>query len=219
MKKFFFFLFLTISMWGFGQTKSTNGISIYTGAGTAGVFGGDNFSLKMGYLVGIEKNVTRLGDKSMFNAGINLSFQGAGYNETIVTEPIATNYTKSTLQEDIERTGKINLTYLNLPFMYRYQNETGLFLEAGIQPGFLLKASDIPDEGASIDMKEKVKFVNIDLPIGIGFWMTQNWSIGARGIYGLTNLSSNGAAIHSSTGNHQNFLLVGMLRYNIHKNP
>ena len=81
-------------MWGFGQTKSTNGISIYTGAGTAGVFGGDNFSLKMGYLVGIEKNVTRLGDKSMFNAGINLSFQGAGYSENIVTEPIATNYIK-----------------------------------------------------------------------------------------------------------------------------
>ena len=103
--------------------------------------------------------------------------------------------------------------------MYRYQNETGLFLEAGIQPGFLLKASDIPDEGASIDMKEKVKFVNIDLPIGIGFWMTKNWSIGARGIYGLTNLSSNGAAIHSSTGNYQNFLLVGILRYHIHKNP
>jgi len=49
--------------------------------------------------------------------------------------------------------------------------------------------------------------------------MTKNWSIGARGIFGLTNLSSNGAAIHSSTGNHQNFLLVGILRHNIHKNP
>lgn len=217
MKKLLLLLIFVFPLFVNGQNKGTEGISIVAGPGLSYVFGGDNLSSKFGYLAGIEKVVYQVNETSMFTAGINYTFQGAKYVENTEPEMASVKLLKSVSADENQASGTVNLGYLNIPVLYRYQKQNGLFVEAGIQTGFLLSAKDIPDSGESIDGKDKIKFVDIRLPLGIGYWLTNNISVGIRGDIGLASLSSNGAVLHSNADTHQNFMLLGLLRINLHQ--
>ena len=63
---------------------------------------------------------------------------------------------KSVALNDNEFSGKVSLTYIDLPIMYNYQSENGFYAEVGLQPGFLIGAKDKFD-GGSYDYKESIK--------------------------------------------------------------
>ncbi|WP_340112108.1 porin family protein [Maribellus mangrovi] len=184
------------------ENKLPKDFSIVTGPGIAYVFGGEKLDPSFGYLVGIEKNVFQISEKSLLNIGVVYSMQGAEYSE-IITE------------EDGSQSGKVSLGYIGLPILYRHRSPGGLFWEAGLQTGFLLIGKDLPEGGEKSNYKESVKSVDISIPAGMGYWFNRRFSMGVRAVYGLTDMSGNGAKIPPANSNHQNFLITAMLRFNI----
>jgi Outer membrane protein beta-barrel domain len=208
MKKIIIVLLFFIAATAWSQnSKTPEDLSIVAGPGLSHVFGSDKLDPAFGLLVGIEKNVVQLGEKSFFNSGISFSIQNVGYHDVYNDEPHS--------ESDVAVSGKVRLTYIGLPFVYRHQSPGGFFWEAGIQPGFLLGAKDLPDDGEKSDYKDFVKAIDIGIPAGIGYWFNQRYSIGARVVYGLTDMSGNGAKIPPSDGDHQNLLVTAMFRFNL----
>ncbi len=87
------------------------------------------------------------------------------------------------------------LGYLNLPVMIQF-NATGkgLFAEAGPQLGFLLSAkvkNAFPASGvaAETDTKEFMKSTNFGLGFGIGYNFNEAFGMGARYVFGLSEVN------------------------------
>ncbi len=203
MKKIIALLFICTALAGQGQdTKIPEDLSIVAGPGMSYVFGGEKLYPSFGYLLGIEKNVLQFSEKSYMNMGIVLSMKGAEYREIII-------------EEDITQSGKVSLGYIGLPILFRHRSSGGFFWEAGLQTGFLLVGKDLPEGGEKSDYKDSVKALDISIPVGVGYWLHNRFSFGARAVYGLTDMSANGAKISPAETNHQNFLVIAMFRYNI----
>lgn len=200
------FFFLAFSGWS-QNSKVPEDLSIIAGPGISYVFGGEKLDPAFGLLLGIEKNVVQFSDKSLLNLGLALSFHGIKYNDVYTIEP--------STGSDNAVSGKVKLTYIGLPFLYRHRSPDGFFWEVGIQTGFLLSGKDLPDGGVESDYKDAVKLIDIGIPAGVGYWFNKRFSIGARTVYGLTDMSANGAKIPPSTSNHQNFLVTAMFRFNL----
>ncbi|WP_167617226.1 porin family protein [Maribellus sediminis] len=196
-----FYIFIAFTGWS-QENKVPEDFSIVAGAGLSHVFGGDKLDPSFAYFFGIEKNVVQFGEKSFLNMGIVYSVQGAEYSEIII-------------ENDGTQSGKITLGYIGVPILYRHRSAGGFFWEAGLQTGFLVRGKDHPDNGDKADYKEAVKTVDISIPAGIGYWVNRRFSIGARAVYGLTDMSGNGAKIPPANSNHQNFLIAAVLRFNI----
>jgi hypothetical protein len=207
MKKLIVVLFLGLAFSAWSQNAKTEDLTIVAGPGLSYVFGGEKLDPGFGLLLGIEKNVVQINPKSLFNAGITFAFQRVNYSDVYAVEPHD--------PLDIPVSGAVRLSYIGLPFIYRYQSSGGFFWEAGIQTGFLLGAKDIPDEGEKSDYKNSVKAIDIGIPAGIGYWFNPRFSIGARVEYGLTDMSGNGAKIPPIDSNHQNFLVTAMFRFSL----
>jgi len=84
---------------------------------------------------------------------------------------------------------KLNYGYLNVPVLFKYQHESGLFAETGPQVGFLLSAKEKVDD-QSIDTKDDTQSVDFSWAFGIGYKIPDiNLGIDARYNLGLTNLA------------------------------
>ena len=199
------FFFISITGWSLDNTPED--LSVIAGSGLSYVFGGKNLNPAAGYHIGIEKNVFQFTEKSLLNMGIIFNMQSVNYAEVYSIEPYD--------MQDIAVSGKVSLSYLSIPIVYRRQSKGGFFWEVGIQTGFLLRSKDQPDNGEESDYKEYVKAVDIGIPAGIGYWFNKHISIGVRSVYGLTDMSANGAKIPPANSNHQNFIISGLLRFNI----
>lgn len=203
MKKNLLIIIFLIPFSGWSQeNKVPEDFSILAGSGLSHVFGGEKLDPSFAYLFGVEKNVLQFSEKSFLNMGIVFSMKGAEYSE-IVTE------------EDGSLSGKITLGYIGVPVVYRHRSPGGFFWEAGLQTGFLVSGKDHPENGDKADYKESVKKVDISIPAGIGYWFNRRFSIGARAVYGLTDMSGDGAKIPPVNSNHQNFLIAAVLRFNV----
>lgn len=206
IKRFAVVLLLALSFSAWSQKDGNiGGVNIVAGAGLSHVFSGANLNSGLAYTIGFERNVTQFSDHSLINFGINFSHHSVSYSQTPEVEPYATI------------NGDITLSYINLPILYRYQFEKGLFLELGLQPGFLVGAKDKPEEGSDSDIKEHIKFVDMGIPLGVGYWLSNRVSIGARAVLGLTNLSTEDYVFYDDNPNHQNLLVTGLLRVNLGK--
>jgi len=115
-----------------------------------------------------------LNESLWFRAELNLSMQGAKWEEENAGMGVIS--------------GRVNLLYLNLPVVARYQHESGFFGELGIQPGFLLSAKD-KYEGTSEDYKDYVNAFDFGIPIGIGYEFKNNLGVGLRVVPGITNIN------------------------------
>lgn len=186
-------------------------ISVIAGGGLSGVKDGESWETKGGGILGVESVVHEISLGSFIHAGSNLSFQGASYTDSYdFNESFSGVSLKSNQQEEFS--GKVNLIYLNFPVMYRYQSEGGFFGEIGLQPGFLLSAKDKYNGGSGEDYKDHVKGFEVGLPVGVGYKVNDKISIGARGIYGITNFDDTG----SSEKDH-NYMFLGTVKYNFGK--
>lgn len=215
MRKYLFILLLiNISLSAFGQKNGEEKrLVIFAGPGMSHVFNGDDFNATFGYTLGVESIVNQLSTKSLLIAGINYSRQGMKYNTIVSAETLPTTTLSTSSTIGVPYSGNLNLHYLNLPIMYRYQSPNGIFMEAGFETGFLLNAKNIPNNKESMDFKEHVKLIDISMPVGVGYWFSNHLSIGVRADFGLTNLSTDETDFMSGSKSYQNFLLSGALRY------
>jgi hypothetical protein len=133
----------------------------------------------VGVQVGVGLPVAKLNELMSIRAEINLSMQGARYEDT---------YPGLGLVK-----GRVNLLYANLPLVFRYQTKIGFFGEAGIQPGFLLSAKD-KYSGQTDDYKESVKKFDFAIPFGAGYEFKNNIGVGVRVIPGITNINTEGTS-------------------------
>lgn len=187
-------------------------ISVLAGGGLSGVKDGESWETKGGAIIGLESVIHEISPGSVIHAGSNLSFQGASYTDSYNPGEFMGNVALKSASQEGEFSGNVNLVYLNFPVMYRYQSEGGFFGEIGLQPGFLLSAKDKYDGGGSEDYKDFVKGFEVGLPVGVGYKINDQISVGARGIYGLTNFDDSG----SSEKDH-NYLFLGTVKYNFGK--
>ncbi len=187
--------------------KNTRAVA---GIGLSGTKDGGSWDPTLGGLLGIETQVLSCNTGSSVFIGFLLLMQGAAYTEMMETMSFneATPF-KSTALNENEFSGKISLTYIDFPLMYNYQSENGFYAEIGLQPGFLISAKDKYD-GGSYNYKDNVKSFELGLPVGVGYRINEQFSVGARACYGLSNANNvdNGDKDH-------NYTVFGVVRYNL----
>ncbi len=90
--------------------------------------------------------------------------------------------------DDEDISAKINLAYVNVPVLFKFQHSSGLFAELGPQIGFLVSAKD-KEEGTSVSIKDNVKSTDFSGVVGIGYKIPViNLGIDVRYALGLTNV-------------------------------
>ena len=161
------------------------------------VNGGDSWSGTLGFQIGLESQVYKMNENSSFYAGVLFSLQGASYDE---------GYEYSS--------GKVTLGYISIPLLYNYKTDFGLYGEAGIQPGFLVSAKD-KYNGTSEDYKDFINSFDLGIPVGVGLWIKDKISVGARAVFGLSKINNSDAVNHEENPDDKNFLLLGVVRVKI----
>jgi hypothetical protein len=94
--------------------------------------------------------------------------------------------TRGTVQE------KLNLGYINVPVLVKYQHASGFFAEIGPQVGFLLSAKlkDVDGgQSSSSDFKSNLKSVDFAGCLGIGYLSSLNLGIDARYNLSFVNIA------------------------------
>jgi len=176
MRKIFFMLVLaTASVCLFAQNKKESvriSFGILGGATGSTITGDDDSYSKL--LIGWQAGVLMLADCGtpdhfVFGAEANVSSEGSKY-------------------EDIGVSGKVVLTYLNIPLMLQLRDHLGYYGELGIQPGFLLSAKD-KYNGITDDYKDFVNSFDFGIPIGIGYIVQKKVGINLRYILGVSNMN------------------------------
>src|SRR5450631_3642246 len=101
------------------------------------------FGVKAGYNLA---NITQSGGsaedvkaKSDFNAGL---FASVPLFSSCTLQPEVLYSGQGTAVNESGETAKLNLGYLNIPVLFKYQHASGVFAETGPQIGFLLSAKD-----------------------------------------------------------------------------
>ena len=108
----------------------------------------------------------------------------------------------------------LNLTYINIPVMARYNLGYNLNVHTGIQFGFLISAKSVYTD-QKFDVKDQFKGVELGLPIGVGYdFMDRKFNVTARYVIGLNNISQSDLA---GEVRHNNVLQLsfGMLLFRI----
>lgn len=83
------------------------------------------------------------------------------------------------------RDKNIKLTYINVPVVFRYKSNIGLFIEAGSQTGIKIK-----EDFAGVTNQKYAKSMNIGLVGGLGFQVQKGLGVRFRYIYGLTGIGN-----------------------------
>lgn len=143
--------------------------SFIFGLQKATILGGDSWQDPFGVQFGVTHPIVDLNESMSIRADAVISMQGAKWAEN-------------------DMSGRVDLLYLNAPVVFRYQNIRGLFFEAGLQPGLLLRARD-KFEGQSYDYKEYVKALDFSIPLGAGYNINDNIAVGLRVIPGISDIN------------------------------
>lgn len=172
MKKQIILTILIVANLLFAQSlKSQPEFSVAAGPLYSTIMGdSDSYKGTIGAQAGVIVNVLNLSEAMRVLAELNVSLQGAGWDEGAYK-------------------GRTNLLYANVPLVLRYQSESGFYGEAGIQPGLLLSAKD-KEDGDSYDIKDHISNLDIGIPLGAGYVFENNLGVGIRVIPGLMNVNA-----------------------------
>ena len=130
---------------------------------------GSSFDDPAGAQAGFIYPVAYFGDYMSLRPEIGISMAGGKYNDNGLK-------------------GRVNLLYVNLPLILRYQTKNGFFGEAGLQPGLLLSAKD-KYEGITDNFMGHMNKFDLSVPVGIGYVFRNNFGIGLRVIPGLNDIT------------------------------
>jgi Outer membrane protein beta-barrel domain len=166
------------------QDQNTGSKGLFSG-GRFGIYGGYN----MARLTGEETE-----DSDKFLSGFQVGLMFRAFQLSPVTsfwiEPgyslMGEKYEDSFGDEEYTMT--INLSYISIPLMARFQGKSGLYGEVGLQPQFLVGAK-VKAEGESEDIKEETNSFDFGIPAGIGYEFNHKIGIGARYYFGFTNIA------------------------------
>jgi hypothetical protein len=86
-------------------------------------------------------------------------------------------------------TAKFNYDYLNIPVLFKFQHESGLFAETGPQIGFLLSGK-VEEGGISVDNKDQSQTTDFSWAFGLGYKLQDlGLGIDLRYNLGITNVN------------------------------
>jgi hypothetical protein len=145
---------------------------IYAGIHKASITSNDpetSWKDPIGFQVGAGLPLVFFADGFSANAEINLSRQGAKW-------------------EEFGESGRTDLWYINVPLTLRYQFKFGLFAEAGLQPGYLLTAKDHYEGGETESYTEFLNRFDLGVPVGVGYNINEKIAVGFRVVPGLLTL-------------------------------
>lgn len=128
-------------------------------------------------------------DVSCFKAELLLSSEGFKFANTYVDEESLTIF-------NIENDVKLN--YLSLPILYKFRVGEKFYLESGPQISYLISAKENSkksfNDGTNevsndnVNVKDDYKSIKFQLDAGIGYLITENISISARGTISFTEI-------------------------------
>jgi hypothetical protein len=89
---------------------------------------------------------------------------------------------------------KWNLSYINIPILFKYSSDNKSFIEAGPQVGFLTSAKASTkliqySQTVKQDMKEAFESIDFGFVVGVGFNITPNLLADLRYNIGLSNIA------------------------------
>lgn len=170
MKKFFFITLTLFAFTGWSQSLSL-GPKAYVNLAR---FTGD--IEKPGFILG-----------GAFGGGINLRLEeNLGFEVDLLYSQQGTTGRRDTEVGTYQYT--INADYLILPVLAKFHANETLFLQMGIQPGFLLKSEwNLPLEDKNL--KDKMNSFDLGINLGIGVYITKNMVLDGRYYLGLTDVN------------------------------
>jgi outer membrane immunogenic protein len=188
MKKLnFLILTLILTVQIFAQdTKPAGATNTGAGAikGRSGVYGGVNFSSIGGDSDSYSETLTGWQLGLMYciysTGGLFSCWVEPGYNA--VGGKYSDTYGGYSLN------GSVNLGYIMIPIIARFQTQMGLFGDIGVQPQILVSAKD-KYNGDTFDFKDEVNGFDYGIPVGVGYEHKKKVGIGARYYFGLGNIN------------------------------
>lgn len=180
-----------------------------------GIKGGLNISNFSGDTEGVDFK-SRVG----FSGGV---FAAIKFSEKITLQPEILFSTQGAEAQNVEAdvngviyTGdvKFNLSYINIPVMFKYYVADKFNLEAGPQIGFLTSAKtstkiDGFSQTDEQDAKDYFESVDFGLNLGAGYDFTKKISAGVRYNFGLSNIAKTQAGDNTKIENSVFSLSVG----------
>ena len=98
--------------------------------------------------------------------------------------------------------GSLNLSYINIPVMAKFNVADKFNLEVGPQIGLLMSATAKSDNGGSEDYKSLMNSTDFGLNFGAGYEVAENINVGLRYSLGLSQLQKElvtGATAYKNT--------------------
>jgi hypothetical protein len=121
--------------------------------------------------------------------GFNLgAFAEIPVSENFSAKPELNFSTQGAKFDSDDDDAKLNLNYINIPLLGKYNSNSGFFAETGPQLGFLVGAKAKSDE-VSVDVKDQFKGFDFAWAFGLGYEMKESgFGINARYNLGLSNV-------------------------------
>lgn len=146
-------------------------------------------------------NLANIGGDEVDN-DLRLAFHAGGYAEVFFdyflmmqAEFLLSYQGHGGFDPDVLGSSSLNLWYVNIPIMARYNIGYNLNVHAGLQTGILLSAQskfvDFSGATGTFDVKDQFKTIDLGIPIGVGYdFGDRDISVMARYIFPINNIST-----------------------------
>ncbi len=181
MKPYFFSIIAVLLVTTAGQAQHVNvgikgGLNAYTIKGD----NSGNFDPKLSFNVGLLGHI-HMDKQFALQPEVVYSVQGTQYKSG---------------GNDV----KLNLNYVNIPFLFQYMFDNGFRLEAGPQLGILASAKS-ETGNASADVKNNYKSTDVGLVVGMSYVKpSTGFGYDLRYVHGFTNINESDAVNHYNRG-------------------
>jgi opacity protein-like surface antigen len=151
--------------------------------------------IKFGAKAGL--NLASLSGEDADEAKMKIGFHVGGLVQIPLADQLLLQpelvYSAQGAKDEDDDDNKLNLGYINVPVLAKYQSTSGFFGETGPQIGILLAAKS-KFEGGSTDVKDDMKKIDFSWAFGIGYQTASNVGVNVRYNLGLSKIYDEGEA-------------------------
>lgn len=175
-----FIAILTICFALFSSTQAQVSFGAKAGGAITSLPGDySNFS-KVGFYGGVTGELP-VGKK--FSVAAELVYSLQGNKQRIMFA----DWAPTTGSYEYDEKAHMNLSYVNVPVLVKYQVVKNVFIETGLQAGLLVAAKVKTTDGSG-DIKDNYKSFDLSWPIGVGFKLPNGLGVNLRYNHGLTSV-------------------------------